>query len=96
MLAIAVYLIAFGWAFEPSATWASPGLTLAEETVHPLWLPLPAAAWPGIVGWPVLAGWVMLAAVFLVALIDGTKLRMRLPERLVHVHTNPVPDPGRG
>lgn len=96
MLAIAVYLIAFGWAFEPSATWASPGLTLAEETVHPLWLPLPASAWPGIVGWPVLAGWIMLAAVFLVALIDGTKLRMRLPERLVHVHTNPVPDPGQG
>jgi tetratricopeptide (TPR) repeat protein len=95
-LALALYLVGFGWAFDPSAAWTTPGLSLAEETLHALWLPLPAAAWPGPLGWPVAVGWVLLTAVYAVAVMDGTRLRLSLPERLVHIHSGgPTPGPGR-
>ncbi|MEZ4388686.1 MAG: hypothetical protein R3D98_14175 [Candidatus Krumholzibacteriia bacterium] len=35
MLALAVFMITCGWAFDPAATWSSPGLVLASEAVHP-------------------------------------------------------------
>ncbi len=95
VLAVALFLIAFGWAFDPAAAWETPGLVLAEETVHPLWAPLPAAAWPGPLGWPVLPGLILLGAIYAVALTDGVRLRHQLPERLVQFHTGPAPGPGR-
>ena len=95
VLAVALFLIGFGWAFDPAATWESPGLVLAEETVHPLWAPLPAAPWPGLLGWPVLPGLILLGAIYAVALTDGVRLRHQLPERLVQFHTGPAPGPGR-
>lgn len=94
MLGLAMFMIVCGWAFDPAATWTTPGLVLAAETVHPLWWPLPAAAWPGALGWPVVAGWALLAGVYAVGLIDAARLRYRLPERFVQVHTGPVPGPG--
>lgn len=94
-LAVAIFLIGAGWAFDPSATWNTPGLTLAEETLDPLWLPLPAAAWPGPLGWPVTVGWILLGAVLLLGLMDAARLRQRLPERLIQMHGSPAPGPGR-
>ncbi len=95
LLATAIFLIGFGWTFDPATTWSTPGVTLAEETVHPLWLPLPAAAWPGLLGWPVAAGWLLLAAVYLLGLMDAARLRSRLPERLIQLQHSPAPGPGR-
>ena len=96
MLALALYLVGFGWSFDPSATWMTPGLVLAEETLHPLWLPLPAASWPGPLGWPVAAGWILLITVYTLALVDGTRLRQKLPERLFQSYAGPTaPGPGR-
>jgi tetratricopeptide (TPR) repeat protein len=93
LLSLAVFLIGGGWAFDPSAAMASPGLILAEETIHPLWLPLPAAAWPGPWGWPVVLGWILLAAVLVQALLDAARLRQRLPERLIQQQTGPLTGP---
>ena len=67
VLAVSLFLIGFGWAFDPAAAWASPGLSLAEETVHPVWLPLPATMWSGVNALPVLAG----AALTILALLIG-------------------------
>ncbi|HOX26727.1 MAG TPA: hypothetical protein PLL30_06055 [Candidatus Krumholzibacteria bacterium] len=94
LVAVAVFLVAFAWAFDPSTTWSSPGLVLAEESVHPLWLPLPAASWPGWLGWPVALGWVLLAIAYMIGITDGARLRLQLPERFVQYHT-PIPGPGR-
>ena len=93
--ALAVFMIGCGWAFDPSSAWTSPGLALAEETIHSLWLPLPTGAWPGFLAWPVVAGWILLAIVYVVALMDGTRLRFKLPEHFVQVHAGPTPGPGR-
>jgi len=96
MLALAVFMITCGWAFDPAATWSSPGLVLANETVHALWWPLPASAWPGSMGWPVAMGWILLAAVYLGGLIDGARLRERIPERFIQIHhPASIPGPGR-
>ena len=95
MLTLALFMITCGWAFDPAATWSSPGLILATETVHPIWWPLPATAWPGFLAWPVAPGWALLAAIYLVGLIDATRLRYKLPERLAQVHSGPAPGPGR-
>lgn len=95
LLALAVFLIGGGWAFDPASERAAAGLLLAEEAVHPLWLPLPAAAWPGWLGWPLVAGWLLLAVTYALALMDAARLRQRLPERLVQQHSGPLPGPGR-
>lgn len=96
MLALALFLITCGWAFDPASTWSSPGLVLASEAVHPLWWPLPASAWPGLMAWPVVVGWILLAAVYLGGLIDGARLRERIPERFIQVHhPASIPGPGR-
>lgn len=90
LLTVACYLIGCGWAFDLSAAFASPGLVLAEESLHPFWLPLPAAAWPGPLGWPVVVGWGLLVLAIAQALLDGVRLRQRLPERLIQLQTGPV------
>lgn len=96
MLALATFMITCGWAFDPAATWSSPGLVLASEVAHPLWWPLPAAAWPGPLAWPVAPGLILLAAIYLTGLVDGARLRERIPERFAQVHhSGPVPGPGR-
>ncbi len=79
----AVFLIAAAWAFDPATSWRTPGLVLAEETVHPLWLPLPAAAWDGPAAWPLGVGVVLLLLIQISALVEAGQLRHRLPERLV-------------
>lgn len=93
LLSLAIFLIGGGWAFDPSAAMASPGLILAEETLHPLWLPLPAAAWTGPWDWPVALGWILLAGVLVQALLDAARLRQRLPERLIQQQTGPLTGP---
>jgi len=96
VLALALFMITCGWAFDPAATWSSPGLVLASEAVHALWWPLPAAAWPGPMAWPVAMGWILLAGVYLGGLIDGARLRERIPERFIQVHHSAsIPGPGR-
>jgi tetratricopeptide (TPR) repeat protein len=94
LLAVALWLLTCGWAFDPAATWTSPGLSLAEETVDPLWLPLPVAAWPGAAAWPMTLGWALLALTYTLAIIDGARLRQTLPERLVQQHGGPAADSG--
>jgi tetratricopeptide (TPR) repeat protein len=79
----AVFLIGAAWAFDPATSWRTPGLLLAEETVHPLWLPLPAAAWDGPGAWPLGVGVVLLLLVHAAALIEAGHLRQTLPEKLV-------------
>jgi tetratricopeptide (TPR) repeat protein len=79
----AVFLIAAAWAFDPSTSWRTPGLVLAEETVHPLWLPLPVAAWDGPAAWPLGVGVILLLLIQASALVEAGQLRQRLPERLV-------------
>lgn len=95
LVAVGAFLVGFAWAFDPSTTWSVPGLVLAEETLHPLWLPLPASGWPGWVEWPVVAGLGLLAIAYAVALADGARLRLKLPERFVQCHAGPIPGPGR-
>ncbi len=92
---VAVFLIGCGWAFDPSSALTTPGMILAEETLHPLWLPLPAAAWPGPLGWPVYIGWILLGGALVQALLDSMRLRQRLPERLILQQAGPIPGPGK-
>jgi hypothetical protein len=80
-LAAGLFLLLFAWAFEPSAAWRSPGLVLPEETIHPVWFPLPAAAWPGWVSWQVLGGGLIVVGLYLLAFLDGVNLRHRAPGR---------------
>jgi hypothetical protein len=79
----AAFLIGVAWAFDPSTPWRTPGLVLAEETVHPLWVPLPAAAWESPAAWPLGVGVVLLLLIQLSALVEAGQLRQKLPERLV-------------
>jgi tetratricopeptide (TPR) repeat protein len=95
LLAVAVFMVTCGWAFDPSATWTSPGLILASETVHPLWWPLPGAAWPGVADWPVVAGWIVLGFAYMLGLVDAARLRQRLPEQFVQDHSGPIAGQGR-
>jgi tetratricopeptide (TPR) repeat protein len=95
LLTLGLFMIGFGWAFDMSTTWSSPGLTIPEELVHPLWLPLPSGAWPGLLEWPVSAGLLLLGIAYLLALVDASRLRQRLPERLIQMQVNAVPGPGR-
>ncbi len=97
LVAAGLFLVLGGWAFDPGAEWETPGLILASETVHPVWLPLPAALWPGWSGLPVVAGLACLVLAWLIAMLDGPGLR-RLPERFsLTPHTaDREPAPGHG
>jgi len=94
-LSVALFLLLFAWSLAPAAAWQTPGLVLAEETVHALWWPLPVAMWPGLAAWPVGLGVVLLLLVYLGALADGAQLRHRLPERLIQGLDTPVPRSSR-
>ena len=47
ILSLGFFLLTASWAFDMGSDWASPGLMLPGETLHPKWLPMPAAMWPG-------------------------------------------------
>ncbi|MBK9473076.1 MAG: hypothetical protein IPO18_12465 [bacterium] len=87
LVAGGLFLVAAGWAFDPGAELNTPGLLLPSETIHPLWLPLPAALWPGLGGVPVVAGLVMLGLAWLTALLDAPGLKRRLHERFTTITT---------
>ncbi len=82
-VAVALYLVLFAWAFDPAASWLTPGLLLASETIHPVWFPLPNHTWPGWTDWTLAVGGMLLLIMYLLAMIDGTNLRHRIPERFL-------------
>jgi hypothetical protein len=82
LVAVGLFLVLAAWAFDPGAELATPGLTLAAETVHPLWCPLPANLWPGWTGISVLLGASLLVLAWITALLDGPGLRRGTPDRL--------------
>jgi tetratricopeptide (TPR) repeat protein len=75
LLASALFLLLFSWAFDLTSRWEVPSLLLPEEAVHPFWFPLPAAAWPGFLAWPLLVGSVLFLSLFILAQVDGATLR---------------------
>lgn len=81
VLSAGVFLMTAGWAFDPGAEWASPGLLVAGEAIHPVWLPLPLALWTGWQSLPLLAGEILLVLGLLTGLMDGPSLRRGIPER---------------
>jgi tetratricopeptide (TPR) repeat protein len=85
LVAGGLFLVMAGWAFDPGAELSTPGLLLPGEMIHPLWLPLPAALWPGLGGAPVTAGLVLLGVAWLTALFDAPGLRRRLHDRFTTV-----------
>ncbi len=93
LLAGALFSILCGWAFDPTARWELPGLILAEETVHPFWIPLPAAAWPGLTSGVILGGCLLLIALYLLAVVDGSRLRHRFTRG--HLEMGPGPERAR-
>jgi tetratricopeptide (TPR) repeat protein len=85
LVAGGLFLVMAGWAFDPGAELNTPGLLLPGEMIHPLWMPLPAALWPGLSGAPVVAGLIMLGVAWLIALLDAPGLRRRLHDRFTTI-----------
>ena len=56
---------------------------LAEETVNRVWFPVPVAAWCGWNFWSVTTGVILIAIAYLIALLDGSTMRHRTPERFI-------------
>ena len=81
ILAIGIFLASFGWAFDPGAEWASPGLLSPAEAINSMWFPLPLALWNGWQNLPVLAGGILVVLVLLTALLDGPGVRKGIPDR---------------
>jgi hypothetical protein len=81
LLALGLFLMFAGWAFDLGADWSSPGLMLPSETLHAKWLPMPAALWPGWSGGAVLLGGALIALTWIVAFLDGPGLRRGIPDR---------------
>ena len=81
ILAMGIFLLFAGWAFDLGADWASPGLMLPAETLHAKWLPMPAALWPGWNGSSVLLGAGLIALSWIIAFMDGPGLRRGIPDR---------------
>lgn len=81
LLAAGLWLVGCAWSFDPAADWTTPGLLLDAETLHPRWLPLPAARWPGWSSLPVLGGLGLIALAWLIAMLDGPGLRRGLHDR---------------
>jgi hypothetical protein len=81
LVALGLFFVCGGWAFDPGAEWSSPGLQLPSELVHPVFLPLPAGAWSGWSGLPFLIGAGCLVAAWGLAITDGPRLRKSIPER---------------
>jgi hypothetical protein len=80
-LAMGLFLLTAGWAFDLGSEWASPGLMLPGETLHPKWLPMPAAMWPGWMGSSFLIGAGLIVLSWVIALLDGPGLRRGTPDR---------------
>ncbi|MEN8007073.1 MAG: hypothetical protein ABFS42_08660 [Candidatus Krumholzibacteriota bacterium] len=81
LLSLGLFLLFAGWTFDLGSEWASPGLMLPGETLHPKWLPMPAAMWPGWTGSSVIIGAALVALSWLIALLDGPGLRRSIPDR---------------
>ena len=81
LLALGLFLLFAGWTFDLGSQWASPGLMLPGETLHPKWLPMPAALWPGWAGSSVLLGAALVALSWIMAFMDGPGLRRSIPDR---------------
>ena len=81
LVALGLFLMCGGWAFDPGAQWTTPGLQLSVELIHPDYLPLPAGAWNGWTGLSFLTGIGCLVAAWGLALTDGNRLRKGIPER---------------
>lgn len=81
LVAGGLFLMTAAWCFDPGAGWMTPGLLLETETLHPVWLPLPAALWPGWSAPPVLAGLTLMVGAWLLALLDGPGLKRGLQDR---------------
>jgi tetratricopeptide (TPR) repeat protein len=81
ILSLGLFLLLSGWAFDLGSDWASPGLMLPGETLHPKWVPMPAAMWPGWNGSSVLLGAGLIALSWIIAFLDGPGLRRGIPDR---------------
>ena len=81
LVAAGLFLVTAAWSFYPGGGWATPGLTLATEVVHPYWLPLPAGMWQGWASIYVLTGAALLVVAWLLALFDGPGLKRGLQDR---------------
>ena len=81
ILSVGLFLLLAGWAFDLGSDWASPGLMLSGETLHPKWVPMPAAMWPGWNGSSVLLGAGLIALSWIIAFLDGPGLRRGIPDR---------------
>jgi len=81
ILAAGLFLLTAGWAFDMGSEWSSPGLMLPGETLHPKWLPMPAAMWPGWTGSSFLLGAGLIALSWIIAILDGPGLRRGIPDR---------------
>jgi tetratricopeptide (TPR) repeat protein len=81
LLTVGIFLVFAGWGFDLGDEWATPGLLLPDETIHPNWLPMPAALWPGWAGLTVLTGLALILVSWTIAYLDGPGLRKGIPER---------------
>ncbi len=81
IVAAGLFLIFGAWAFDPGSEMATPGLQLAQESIHPVWYPMPANLWPGWSGLTVLSGAALLVLAWIIALLDGPGLRRGITDR---------------
>jgi tetratricopeptide (TPR) repeat protein len=98
LLSAGLFLLTASWAFDMGSEWASPGLMLPGETLHPRWLPMPAAMWPGWTGSSFLIGAGLVALSWIIALLDGPGLRRGIPDRYSLAPSNAAREttPGSG
>ncbi len=75
------FLALAGWAFVHGSQWFNPGVLLTQETINPIWIPLPIALWEGWLSPLALFGGGLIVAAWLLAIFDGHQLRHQLPER---------------
>ena len=81
IVAAGLFLIFGAWAFDPGSEMATPGLQLAQESIHTVWYPMPANLWPGWSGLTVLIGGALLVVAWIIALLDGPGLRRGITDR---------------
>ena len=89
ILTAGLFLLFAGWTFDMGSEWASPGLMLPGETLHPKWLPMPSAMWPGWSGNFILLGAGLVILSWVMAFMDGPSLRRGIPDRYT-LAPNPV------
>ncbi len=81
LLSLGLIVALTGWSFDLGAAWATPGLLLPSEAIHPVWLPLPVALWSGFGALPILIGAALTVLALLIGLFDGPGLRRGIPDR---------------